>query len=65
MRDLGSSNGTCINGSRVIAGRLMANDSITFGKVTYRIREAPTAAAGAAPLPEPPAPAAPSFASSW
>ncbi len=39
VRDLGSSNGTCINGSRVMAGRLVANDSVTFGKVTYRIRE--------------------------
>jgi adenylate cyclase len=39
VRDLGSSNGTCINGSRVATGRLMANDSITFGKVTYKVRE--------------------------
>ena len=40
VRDLGSSNGTCINGSRVSTGRLTANDSITFGKVTYKIWEA-------------------------
>ena len=52
VRDLGSSNGTCINGSRVSSGRLMVNDSITFGKVTYQIRAVKTAA------PEPPPPGA-------
>jgi adenylate cyclase len=39
VRDLGSSNGTCINGSRIATGRLTANDSVTFGKVTYKVRE--------------------------
>ena len=38
VKDLGSSNGTCINGSRVAAGRLGLNDSITFGKVVFRLR---------------------------
>jgi len=38
VTDLGSSNGTCINGSRVANGRIRANDSVTFGKVTYRLR---------------------------
>jgi adenylate cyclase len=38
VRDLGSSNGTCINGSRVTAGRLRPNDSVTFGKVLFRLR---------------------------
>ncbi len=38
VRDLGSSNGTCINGSRVTAGRLRPNDSVTFGKVMFRLR---------------------------
>jgi adenylate cyclase len=38
VTDLGSSNGTCINGSRVASGRIRANDSVTFGKVTYRLR---------------------------
>jgi adenylate cyclase len=38
VTDLGSSNGTCINGSRVESGRIRANDSVTFGKVTYRLR---------------------------
>jgi adenylate cyclase len=38
VKDLGSSNGTCINGSRVSAGRLRPNDSVTFGKVMFRLR---------------------------
>ena len=37
VRDLGSSNGTCINGSRVDAGRLAPGDTITFGKVVFRL----------------------------
>ncbi len=47
VRDLGSSNGTCINGSRVSNGRLVANDTVTFGKVSYRIKEARPAGRGA------------------
>jgi adenylate cyclase len=39
VKDLASSNGTCINGSRVSAGRLSANDSITFGKVLFQLKE--------------------------
>ena len=39
VRDLGSSNGTCINGNRVSAGRLNPNDSITFGKVLFQLKE--------------------------
>src|SRR5687768_3864863 len=39
VKDLGSSNGTCINGSRVNAGRLNPNDSITFGKVLFQLKE--------------------------
>ncbi|HYC32448.1 MAG TPA: adenylate/guanylate cyclase domain-containing protein [Gemmatimonadales bacterium] len=52
VRDLGSSNGTCINGSRVAAGRLQVNDSVTFGKVLFRLRPPPGVlpAEGIAPL---------------
>jgi adenylate cyclase len=39
VKDLGSSNGTCINGSRISAGRLHPNDSITFGKVLFQLKE--------------------------
>jgi len=37
VKDLGSSNGTCINGARVMTGRLALDDTITFGKVTFRL----------------------------
>jgi adenylate cyclase len=37
VKDLGSSNGTCINGTRVTSGRLELDDSITFGKVIFRL----------------------------
>jgi adenylate cyclase len=37
VKDLGSSNGTCINGTRVTAGHLGLEDSITFGKVAFRL----------------------------
>ena len=59
VKDLGSSNGTCINGSRVSAGRLNLNDSITFGKVLFQLRELKTGADHAAerlPLPSAPGP---------
>jgi adenylate cyclase len=56
VRDLGSSNGTCINGRRVPAGRLAPNDSVTFGKVVFQLESvrapgepAPAAPAGVAP----------------
>jgi adenylate cyclase len=56
VRDLGSSNGTWINGSRIASGRLLANDSVTFGKVTYKVREVRSAEAEPLPLPDPAAP---------
>ena len=39
VKDLGSSNGTCINGTRVSAGQLNPNDSITFGKVLFQLKD--------------------------
>ncbi len=59
VKDLGSSNGTCINGSRVSKGRLQPDDSITFGKVLFRLQAARISAPEAlppSPLPELPAP---------
>jgi adenylate cyclase len=52
VKDLGSSNGTCINGSRVSAGRLHPNDSITFGKVLFQLKELRSSgpASGGAPV---------------
>ncbi|HEX5387728.1 MAG TPA: adenylate/guanylate cyclase domain-containing protein [Gemmatimonadales bacterium] len=37
VKDLGSSNGTCINGSRITTGRLGERDSVTFGKVLFQL----------------------------
>ncbi len=38
VRDLGSSNGTFINGTRVTEGMIEANDSVTFGKVVFQLK---------------------------
>ncbi|HET7426558.1 MAG TPA: adenylate/guanylate cyclase domain-containing protein [Gemmatimonadales bacterium] len=45
VKDLDSSNGTCINGARITAGRLGAEDTVTFGKVTFRLASPGSAAA--------------------
>ncbi len=37
VRDLGSSNGTAINGARVSTGDLIPGDTVVFGKVTFRL----------------------------
>ncbi len=37
VRDLGSSNGTFLNGARITEGTLIANDSIVFGKVAFQV----------------------------
>jgi adenylate cyclase len=56
VKDLGSSNGTCINGSRVSTGRLNPNDSITFGKVLFQLKELRTSGSPAVtPAASPPA----------
>lgn len=39
VRDLGSSNGTFVGGSRVAAVRLAGGDVITFGKVPFEVKE--------------------------
>ncbi|NUO65107.1 MAG: FHA domain-containing protein [Gemmatimonadaceae bacterium] len=39
VRDLGSSNGTFLNGVKVETARLSPGDVITFGKVPFRLRE--------------------------
>ncbi|HEY0972052.1 MAG TPA: FHA domain-containing protein, partial [Gemmatimonadales bacterium] len=50
VRDSGSSNGTFVNGSRVESADAAAGDSVTFGKVTFIVRErAPTPTHASAP----------------
>ncbi len=44
VKDLGSSNGTFINGTRITDGTLAANDSVTFGKVVFQVKSLEPAA---------------------
>src|SRR5438067_468051 len=37
IRDLGSTNGVCINGVRVIEGRLHPGDEVTIGSNRYQV----------------------------
>jgi adenylate cyclase len=37
VRDLGSSNGTFLNGSRIENGTVTAGDTVTFGKVAFKL----------------------------
>src|SRR3954468_2261413 len=55
VRDLGSSNGTFVNGTRVDASPVNSGDVVTFGKVAFRLQHhaAPTAGP-VAPIPTPP-----------
>lgn len=38
VRDLGSSNGTFVNGSAITDSRAVAGDTVTFGKVAFHLR---------------------------
>jgi adenylate cyclase len=50
IRDLGSSNGTFVNGTRVDASPVTAGDVVTFGKVAFRVAQlAPPAPPMASP----------------
>jgi len=54
VKDLGSSNGTFLNGAKIAEAEAGANDVVTFGKVAFRVKEV------TAPAPRPkvvPAPA--------
>ena len=42
VRDLGSSNGTFINGAKITEGTLSPNDSVTFGKVVFQLKSTDT-----------------------
>ena len=41
VTDLGSSNGTFLNGARIDTARLSPGDVVTFGKVAFRLKEVP------------------------
>ncbi|HKG92944.1 MAG TPA: adenylate/guanylate cyclase domain-containing protein [Gemmatimonadaceae bacterium] len=54
VRDLGSSNGTYLNGARIETARVSPGDVVTFGKVAFRLKEVsptptPVAARAAGP----------------
>ena len=57
VTDLGSSNGTFLNGAKITEAEAGANDVVTFGKVAFRVKEV------TAPLPRPHVVAPPDFAS--
>jgi predicted component of type VI protein secretion system len=38
VRDLGSTNGVRINGSRTLEGKLQPGDEVTIGNLTYRVQ---------------------------
>lgn len=43
IRDLGSTNGTRVNGQRVIRGALLPGDLLSFAGVTYKVHMGPDA----------------------
>ncbi len=47
VRDLGSSNGTFVNGARVQQSRLSAGDIVSFGRVSFRLTERAAGFSGA------------------
>src|SRR5262245_13482134 len=53
LRDLGSTNGTRVNGQRVRRAALLPNDQLTIAGCAYRVLIGPAAAA---PEPPPPSP---------
>ena len=55
IRDLGSSNGTYVNGEKVTHRAIAPGDVLTFGKVSFRVTEAPD-------LPTPPPRTSPAHA---
>jgi adenylate cyclase len=62
VRDLGSSNGTFLNGEKVESASLGPDDTVSFGRVAFRLHPvsgARPAARRDTPLPAPPQPATP------
>ena len=53
VKDVGSSNGTFLNGARITEATATENDVITFGKVAFRVKEVTTPAARPQVVPPP------------
>ncbi len=53
VKDVGSSNGTFLNGARIGEATATENDVITFGKVAFRVKEVTTPAARPQVVPAP------------
>src|SRR5204863_236232 len=53
VKDVGSSNGTFLNGARIGEATATENDVITFGKVAFRVKEVTTPAARPQVVPPP------------
>jgi adenylate cyclase len=56
VRDLGSSNGTYLNGTKIEAARVAPGDIVTFGKVAFRLKEATAEITAPAYFPSGPTP---------
>jgi adenylate cyclase len=54
VRDLGSSNGTFLNGARIESATISPSDTVTFGKVAFRLQPLAPAAPAPAPAAQPP-----------
>ncbi|MGH7537816.1 MAG: adenylate/guanylate cyclase domain-containing protein [Gemmatimonadales bacterium] len=52
VKDLGSSNGTFLNGARITQADAVGNDVITFGKVAFRVSSITPPARPSTPTPE-------------
>ncbi len=57
VRDLGSTNGVRINGTRAVEGMLKPGDELTIGNLTYRVQWDDHLIAAGPPRPQPPVPA--------
>ncbi|MHB1264160.1 MAG: adenylate/guanylate cyclase domain-containing protein [Gemmatimonadaceae bacterium] len=53
VRDLGSSNGTFVNGARMETARLAPNDLVTFGKVAFKLLQVSEPLPAMMPTPAP------------
>ena len=53
VRDLGSSNGTYVNGERIESVELKTGDIVTFGKVKFRLEEVDRRPTPSSPAPSP------------